>query len=55
MRYLKPCYLDDRLHLEGTVFQKLDAKSVIVLHVTYFNLTQGLVAANGRVQVKITA
>jgi 3-hydroxybutyryl-CoA dehydratase len=55
IRYLKPCYLNDKLRLKGTINQKLDSKSVVVLHVEYHNVTQGELAANGRVQVKMTA
>jgi 3-hydroxybutyryl-CoA dehydratase len=55
LRYLKPCYLNDTVRLQGKVAQKLEANSVVVLHVSYQNLTQRVLAANGRVQVKITA
>jgi 3-hydroxybutyryl-CoA dehydratase len=54
LRYLKPCYLGDTLRLQGKIAQKLAASSVVVLHVEYRNLTQGVLAANGRVQVRIT-
>lgn len=55
IRFLKPCYLGDKLRMRGEVAQKLEAASVVLLHVSYQNLTRGNLAANGRVQVKITA
>ena len=55
VRFLKPCYLGDKVRMRGEVAQKLEAANVVLLHVTYQNLTQGTLAANGRVQVKITA
>jgi 3-hydroxybutyryl-CoA dehydratase len=53
MRYLKPSYLGDRLELEGTVTQKLESRSVVVMNVTYHNRTQGVTTARARVQVAI--
>jgi acyl dehydratase len=53
MRYAQPSYLGDVLRLTAKVVQKMDVHQVVVLHVTFHNQTQGCLAANGRVQVKV--
>ncbi len=53
MRYLKPCYMGDKVVLRGTISQKLESRRVVVLDVAYENHTQGSTAARGRVQVAI--
>jgi 3-hydroxybutyryl-CoA dehydratase len=55
IRYLKPCYLGDQVRLRGEIVQKLDAMKVVVMHVSFQNATRTSLAANGRVQIKITA
>ncbi len=51
LRFLQPSFLGDKLELAAEVTQKLDAKKVIVLDVTFKNLTQNSVVARGRAQV----
>lgn len=53
LRFQQPCYLGDQLRLEAKVAQKLDVQQVVVLHLTFQNLTQKNTAAMGRVQVKL--
>ena len=55
IRYLQPCYLGEKLRLKAVVSQKLEAMKVVVLQISYHNYSQDRLAANGRVQVKITA
>jgi acyl dehydratase len=55
LRFSQPLYLDDRLRLTAKVVQKLDTQQVVVLHVTILNVTRGVTAATGRVQVKVRA
>jgi len=54
LRFSQPSYLGDSLKLTAKVAQKLDAKQVVVLHVTFVNETRGLMAATGRLQVRVT-
>ncbi len=53
LRFLQPSYLEDRLHLFAEVNQKLDAKKVIVLDVSFKNITRDAIVARGRVQVML--
>jgi acyl dehydratase len=53
LRFSQPSYLGDTLLLRGTVAQKVDAQEVALLHMTLFNQTRGLMAATGRVQVRV--
>jgi 3-hydroxybutyryl-CoA dehydratase len=53
LRFLQPSYLGDTLRLCAKVTQKLDARQVIVLQVTFLNQTRGLTAATGRVLVQV--
>jgi 3-hydroxybutyryl-CoA dehydratase len=53
LRYLKPSFLGNKLHLAAEVTQKLDAKRVIVLDVSFQNQTCNTVVARGRVQVML--
>ncbi|MBI5772288.1 MAG: hypothetical protein HZA89_00925 [Verrucomicrobia bacterium] len=53
LRYAKPSFLGDRLNLKARVSQKVDAQRVIVLHLAFHNLTQGVIAATGRAQVAV--
>ena len=48
-----PSYLGDELSLSARVAQKMDAKRVVLLHVSIRNETRSTTAARGRVQVKI--
>ena len=53
LRFVQPSLLGDALQLEAVVSQKLDSQNVIVLDVTFKNLTQNNIAARGRAQVKV--
>jgi 3-hydroxybutyryl-CoA dehydratase len=53
LRFAQPSYLGDTILLEATVSQKLDARSVLILDVTFTNRTRDCVAARGRVQVML--
>jgi acyl-coenzyme A thioesterase PaaI-like protein len=53
MRYVRPSYLGDRVRLEGTVIQKVDSRSIVVVDLLYRNLTQNVIVARGRVQTAI--
>jgi acyl dehydratase len=53
LRFSQPSFLGDALQLEATVSQKLDSQNVIVLDVTFQNLTRKTLAARGRAQVKL--
>jgi 3-hydroxybutyryl-CoA dehydratase len=53
LRFAHPSYLGDAIQLHAKIAQKLDAQQVVVLHVTLANLTRGVTAATGRVQVKV--
>ena len=53
LRFSQPSYLGDRIRLEIVVSQKMDAKSIIVLDATLFNLTRQHLAARGRIQVMV--
>jgi 3-hydroxybutyryl-CoA dehydratase len=53
IRYLSPSYLGDKIRLRGEIMQKLDTHRVIVLNAQFTNLTRDVLAASGRVQVKI--
>ncbi|MCZ2078812.1 MAG: hypothetical protein LC130_27925 [Bryobacterales bacterium] len=55
MRYLKPCYMGDKVVLRGTISQKLESRRVVVLDLAYENRTRSYTAARGRVQVVIMA
>jgi 3-hydroxybutyryl-CoA dehydratase len=53
LRFSTPSYLSDELLLEAKVIHKLDAAAVVQLDVTFTNLTRLVLAARGRVQVKV--
>jgi acyl dehydratase len=53
LRYSHPSYLGDSLRLEALVAQKLEAKSVVVLHLRILNQTRGVTAATGTANVKV--
>ena len=53
LRFQQPSYLGDTLRLQAKLVQKLDVQSVVVLHLTFLNLTRNVTAATGRVQVKV--
>lgn len=53
LRYQKPSYLGDEIEVEAKVSQKVESHQVLVLDFTFQNKTQNLVAAKGRVQVKV--
>jgi acyl dehydratase len=50
LRFSQPAYLGDRIRLEAEVTQKVDSLSLVVLRVTFHNLTQNNTAARGSVQ-----
>lgn len=53
LRFVQPSYLGDVIRLEAEVSQKLDANNVVVLNVTFQNVTRNCIAARGRVQVMV--
>ena len=53
LRFSQPSYLGDVIQLEAVVSQKLDAHHVVILTVTFNNLTQNCLAARGRIQVMV--
>jgi acyl dehydratase len=53
LRFSQPSYLGDRIRLETEVSQKMDAKNIIVMNATLFNLTRQHLAARGRIQVMV--
>ena len=53
LRFCLPSYLGDQIQIEAVVGHKLDARNVVVLDMTFTNLTQCGIAARGRVQVMI--
>jgi 3-hydroxybutyryl-CoA dehydratase len=53
LRYARPSYLGDVIHVEMTVAQKMAAGKIIVLNATLSNITQHHPAARGRIQVMI--
>lgn len=55
LRYANPSYLGDVLEIRARVVQKVDSRQVILLTMQLENLTQGTLAANGRVQVAIAS
>lgn len=55
LRYANPSYLGDVLEIRATVTRKVDSQQVILLTMQLENLTQGILAASGRVQVAIAS
>jgi len=55
LRYTAPVYLGDVLVIRGTVQQKVESQSAVVLVCTIVNRTEGRLVARGRVQVKVLA
>lgn len=53
LRYAKPCYLGDVIHLETVVTQKMDSRRVVAFDITMTNTTQNHMAARGRIQVMV--
>ena len=53
LRYSQPSHLGDVILLEAVVSQKVDAHNVIILTVTFTNVTLDCTAARGRVQVML--
>jgi len=53
LRYSQPCYLGDSIRLQAKVSQKMDARRIIVLDLSFDNLTRGIRAASGRAQVMV--
>jgi len=53
LRFSKPSYAEDLLRLEARVMHKLESEKVILLDVTFTNLTRSWLAARGRVQVMV--
>jgi len=51
LRFAQPSFLGDLIRLEAVVSQKLDARRVIMLDVSFQNVTRNCLAARGRVQV----
>lgn len=51
MRYLKPCFVGDRLELEVRVVQKAGSQRVVVSDFRFENRTRGWTAARGRAQI----
>jgi len=53
IRYLKPCYLGDKLRLKAKITQKLETRRVVVLDLSFYNENQNYVAAKCRVTVGV--
>ena len=53
IRFAKPCYPGDTIRLEAEVSQKLETQQVVVLDMTFQNITQNRLVARGRVQVML--
>jgi 3-hydroxybutyryl-CoA dehydratase len=53
LRYLKPCYLEDRVVLVAEISQKVEANRVIVLTLRFFRLPERELVATGRAMAKI--
>ncbi len=53
LRYSQPFLLGDSLRLEARVAQRVEAQRVVVLHVTFTNLTRGGITARGKTQVQL--
>lgn len=53
LRFSQPSFLGDSLQLEALVSQKLDSQNVVILDISFQNLTRKNLAARGRVQVKL--
>ncbi|MGH9905570.1 MAG: MaoC/PaaZ C-terminal domain-containing protein [Pyrinomonadaceae bacterium] len=53
IRYLKPCYLGDKLRLKAKVTQKLESRRVVVLDISFYNENQDYVTARSRVKVGV--
>jgi len=55
IRYLKPCYVGERLRMHGEITQKLESRRVVVMEVAWESLTQAVTVARARVQVALLA
>jgi acyl dehydratase len=53
LRYLAVSFLGDSLVVKGEISQRVESQRVVVVSLTIENLTQGHMAARGRVQVRI--
>jgi len=53
LSYHNPFFLNDRLELRAEVIQKVESQRVIVLKISFYNLTRGIIAAKGRAMVKL--
>lgn len=53
IRYLKPCYLGDKLRLKAKIIQKLESRRVVALDVSFYNENEDYVAARCRVKVGV--
>lgn len=53
IRYLRPCYLGDKIRVKARVTQKLESRRVVVLEVGFYNENQHYVAAQCRVKVGV--
>jgi acyl dehydratase len=53
LRFSRPCYQGDELLLRAKVAQRQETERVVVLHIRFHNQTRGVLAATGRLQVKL--
>lgn len=53
LRYGQPFLLGETLRLEARVAQRVESQRVIVLHLTFTNLTRGGITARGKAQVQL--
>lgn len=51
VRYSKPSFLGDEIRIEAEVTQVVESHKILVMNVTFRNLTQCIPVARGRVQV----
>jgi len=53
LRFLQPSCLGDVIRLESIVTQKFDARNVVIMDVTFNNMTRDYIAARGRIRVML--
>ena len=53
LRYIKPCYLEDRVVLAAEILQKMEVNRVVVLALRFYRVPDGELVATGRAMATI--
>lgn len=54
LRFARPSHLGDEISLAGQVVQRVDSESVVVILMSFENMTRNYLAARGKAQVRVS-